>query len=415
MTSRGPLSWQQAVNLRRNRQLGVGNAQLVAVLPWPVAVPVTRLRERLAAIVGREEALQITELPGDGYGAVTYDEEIDLPISTERADSVAHVDTLISGMQEPRFTYDDHSPLWKVAVVEHPDRAGKPARTVCVALDHHLVDGRSTRLLRAELVGRASDRWATRRGGYRGWVTSQRERFPMEDPTGVPTPAREFWRRYFDGGAPNHAVIPPFCDPVTPLSGLEHIMRRDQTVPAAALKAAAGRHRCTAFLLFAASVAAAVSHYTTVDDLTLRYFAHGRTPHFLATLGWFADHVPLRIRGTGLDDPHRALRAAIASRSELLPHEATPWGYIMAVCSQTDAERPQIAINFGRIDAASPLSGPQDTTIASSRGYLDLSLAVPPSGNCILQCRFDPKRFSQDGVEAFVKVILERLRQLIQG
>jgi hypothetical protein len=236
----------------------------------------------------------------------------------------------------------------------------------------------------------------------------------------VPTPARDFWRRYFEGSAPSHANALPFCDPGSRLTGLERHVNRELPLAAEELRAAARRLGTTPFLLFAGCVAAAVAQESGEDDVTLRYVAHGRFPPFLRTIGWFADNSGLRVRDPALADPQRAVRAATASRMELIEFETTPWGYVMDVCPGSVMEQPQVVLNFFPLDEDGPVETPPDVTTGGAEPEpgrdlppdLGLNVEWPRTGTGLLQCRFDPERFATDGVEEFVRLIFRNLTAL---
>jgi hypothetical protein len=401
------------MNLRRNTALGIGTRNAGVTFPLPPDEPMARLRERLAGMVERQDVLRITDLPPGGDGPLTYADAIDLPLITARADSADQVRALLAELRTRQFAH--HSgPLWMVVVIDYPDGSGVARRTACAVLDHHVADCISSLLLQDGVCGRGAHPPVTRRGTYQEWVRWQLEQYPMDNPAELATPARDFWRRYFDGGAPNRATALPFCVPDAPLSGLEHVMYRDLPTPTAALHRAAGVLACSPLMLVLASMAAAVGELTSEDDLTMRYLAHGRTPRVVDTLGWFSDYVPLRIRTSSLADPRQALRAAVTAWLALVEHEVTPWGYILGVCGATDAERPQIVVNvLPRIDAAQLLPSPTDTTVPGSRGYLELTVGLAGTGIGRLECRFDPERFAKQGVELLVGLAFERLGWLV--
>jgi hypothetical protein len=431
LTSRGPLSWQQTLNLRRNRRLGVRTVNVGAVFPMPPGESIPGLHKRLADITAREDVLRITGFDvDDTEQGTTYADKIDLPFSTVSGDSADEALALVADRLNHEFAYDA-GPLWNLTVISHPDRVGRPTRTVCVAMDHHIADHHSMALLRDEIAGVDDEMLSPFRGAYREWVTWQRGQFPMGRAAAVPSPAHDFWLRYFDGGAPNHATILPFCRPNAPVGGVEHITSRDLPATGDALRAAGAQLGATAFLIIVASIASAVGLCAAETDTTLRYVTHGRTHQNVGTLGWFCDNMPLRVRSTSLADPHHALDAAVASRLELMEFETTPWGYIMEVCSQTDTERPQVVLNVFEIDdqalPALPrkprpeVQGDGATPAASNGGRgdlppdLNLMVLLPRESLCRLECRFDPSRFTPDGVEGFMDVVCDHLRRLVEA
>jgi Condensation domain/Sulfotransferase domain len=411
--ARGPLSWQVATNLRRNASLGIASTPVEATFTVPEELTNDRLRERLAEMARREDILRITELPEDGYGTIAYSDEIDLPFETRTVDSPEDLEAELTELREGSFPLRG-GPLWRLVVVEHPDHAGRSTRTACAVFDHMITDGRSLHLFEEEVTRTGQGGVSTRRRGrYRDFVLWQLERFPLEDATEVDTPARTFWRRYLDGSAPTHATILPFCDPNAPLCGREYVMRRPVPISTEALQATARRLRTTPLLVLLAGVVSAIGSFTAVEDLTLRYMAHGRVPQFLQTLGWFSGNMPLRIRGANLGDPLGALRATMASRSEILDFEETPWGYIMEVCGATDSETPQVTVNFSPYPSDERWSSkPAEETIEGRRGFLNLAFASTTGGDTYVISRFDPDRFARDGVQSFVGVVLAHLREL---
>jgi Condensation domain len=411
MISQGPMSWQQAVNLRRDALLGIqtGNSGLLMTLPPDE--PISAVYDRLVALVRDEDALRIVKLPLGGNGLVDYEDEIELPVFTERAEAAEQVTRRSAELRQARFA-SSGGPLWKLVIFEHPDEAGRPARTGCVILDHHIADGRSTVVFGDRIAGRADA--AISRASYRDWVDWQLENFPMQDTAQTPRPARDFWRQYFAGSAPNRPTVLPGCDPTSTLCGLEHIMTRDLPTSTQELRGAAGTLRTTPFLLFAASVISTISSLTQEDDIAYRYVTHGRIPRFLDTIGWFSDNMPIRARGESLADPMAALSAVTSGRQEMLEFEMTPFGYILAACEEKETETPQVVINFIMYDNDRILySGPDDETIHGSRGTLNLTVGVPSRGTGWVECRFDPKRFTRDGVEDFLQITFEHLRRVV--
>jgi hypothetical protein len=411
-TEAGPLSWQQAFSLRREARLSVhsGNVATAFVVEDAESLP-----GRLAALVEREDALRIVGLPADGRGSAVYAETVRPPLEKVRVGALEELDAAVSEAERTLFARDE-GPLWKMLVFEHPDEAGRRARTGLAVFDHQIADVRSSDLFRRELTRGPTGRPP---GRYRAWVAWQLEQFPLEDAASVPTPAREFWRRYLDGTSPNRAPRLPFCDPDSRLTGLERQLHRELPFPAEGLRAAAARLRATPFVVFAGSVAAAIAQLTGEQDVTLRYASHGRFSPFLRTLGWLHTGIALRVRDPDLADPVRAVRAAMVSRLELIEFEMTPWGYVLEICGATGSEQPQVVVNFvPRGDPALLRKRHDDATEGGAEPDrelvpdLNLIVDVPRAGAVGLLSRFDPARFAAGGVEDFLQLVFRNAAQL---
>ncbi|EHR52419.1 non-ribosomal peptide synthase [Saccharomonospora marina XMU15] len=409
--TRGPLSWQQRSRLQRDHERHERIVNPKAVVALPSDLSFAQLRERLAAIVSREESLRVTEF-SYARDSVTYSADVELPLRQSEVDSAEELDELVSAAVERPFPRSG-GPLWSVSVVTHPDRNGAPVRSLCVVFDHLVTDGRSRQLFLDELIDRRAGS-PRERGKYRNWVDWQLHRYPR-DAAGAPAAARDFWRAYLDGTAPDRPAGLPFCaEPHGELSGVVNEIHLELPITIADLGTAAKGLKSSPFVIFLAAVSCTIGTVSAVRDVTLRVNTPARLGGYLDTLGYFAETVPVRVRSPRLDEPDAAVRATMTAWLQVLEHQTTPWDYVLAVASPTGRastlSRPaQVLVNF----IPWPMLGGQSAPPPFRRfraevGTFQLIMTVSDRGRCHLHCQFDPHRFTEHGVRDFL-VLLEQL------
>jgi hypothetical protein len=419
---RGESTWQQsyiADLLRRDGEDVDSLGCRVTAFRLPDEVAYEDVRRRLADLMAREQVLQITRLEDRPGGHVLFTPGVEVPLQRVKVDAPAGVDAVIEEMSDEEIPRrDTGSPLWKATVVEHPDEAGRPARSLCAAFDFHISDGASLRLFReAVLTGDCRDR-GPQHGEYRQWAEWQRREYPMDriDPS---APAGQFWRRYLDGTDPDHPTVFPFsAPPHTPLSGNMHWIRRELPVTVPALRNAAGTRRSSPFLLLLAGFVATVGGVAGVDDTVVRVNTNGRPSGYLRTLGAFADILPFRARHHALGDPQHALRAVTDGWKGVPEHCTTPWEYIVRLCGDpAPATRvpghPKMMFNFmpWPVDRRHfrPGSGQHEGRLGTFQFMLNVA---DDDGGVLLTCQFDPERLAAPGVVAFLDTLGQNLTRL---
>jgi hypothetical protein len=409
MGERGDLSWQQYGSLYRDARGCDRIPNAGALFALSDEVTLAQVRERLADLTRREDALRITEISD----SVCYADEVEPPVHAVQVGSVEELGTLTSQMINQRFVRQG-GPLWRLAVIDHPDGAGRAVRSVCTVSDHLISDARSQFVIRQAVRGESS----AEAGRLRDWVARQRERFPME-PREASTRARDFWLRYLDGTSPDRATLFPFRSEGPP-SGFVEVIQYELPTSITVLTAASRTLRTTPFSLILAAMAAAISAVTDENDITLQVKTTGRPPGYLDTLGCFADEVPIRIRDGSLAVPQKALRATTMAWAETLTFQTTPWDYILAACAPPETppvvQRPgQVRVNFIPWTTERRWCFQTETgRVPAIRQAFHLSVVVGVDGRCHLRCDFDPERYTAGGVDDFLQVMLDGVRALIR-
>lgn len=413
---RSALSWQQAAGLRDDLAGSEREPNLMALFALPDDVTAEQLRGRLADLVGREDSLRVTELCATG-GELTYAPDIELPMRLERA-GAQEMQAIGDQMQHHSFARHG-GPWWDMALIEHPDELGKPARSVYACFDHLISDGRSLLAFRDELTN-AGHAVRRQRGSFLDWVSWQLRQYPMDAP-GSKTAASEFWRGYLDGTHPKRGTALPFyLGQARPASDVVRTIYGEVPTSLALLRSAAGRLNSSPFLLVLASVAAAISLVADVNDVTLRVNTSGRPPAFLDTIGLFSDSLPIRIARESLSDPRVAVSAATAAWLQALRFQTTPWDYIVAVCAPEQSQPaarlpPQVLVNFVPWPVHSRWYS-QRAPREERGGWLEtfqLILLTGADGTCHLNCIFDPELFAAADVPGFLAVLADVLARVI--
>lgn len=419
--TRGVLSWQHVRRLRRDLEHGAIVSNSAVLFALPRGLKTEHLRDRLSELVSREDALRITEFSyADDDGYVTYSPVLDLPVYETRADTASELDAITSRMLNRPFGH--RGPLWEMAVIEHPDESGRPARSACAVFEQLISDGRSLHLFRSELTGENVGAVGQQHGRFRDWAAWQRRQFPMEE-TGTKTAAGEFWLRYLGGTPPDRGTMFPFfSSPAGRLGGYVQVIHDELPVSMGTLRSAAGRLKSSPFLLFLASVASAIGVVAGLDDVTLKVNTSGRPSRFLDTMGSFADNAPIRIQSRSLSDPHHALTAAKSAWLETIEFQAAPWDYIRAVsalpCSGSAAVNPpQVMVNFMPWNVHRRWHSQRESRQYPGASLDTFELIMMPGGDgkCHLDCQFDPERLAPAGVNDFLKVLASILTRLTQS
>lgn len=419
--TRGVLSWQQVRRLRRDLAHGALVSNSAVLFALPRGLKTEHLRDRLAELVSQEDALRITEFSyADNDGYATYSPVLELPVYETTADTASELDAITARMLNRPFGH--RGPLWEMAVIEHPDESGRPARSACAVFEQLICDGRSLHLFRSELTGENVGAVGQQHGRFRDWAAWQRRQFPMAD-TGAKTAAGQFWLRYLDGTPPDRGTMFPFFSPPAgPLGGYVQVIHDELPVSMSTLRSCAGRLRSSPFLLFLASVASAIGLVAGLDDVTLKVNTSGRPPRFLDTIGCFADNAPIRIRSGSLSDPQHALTAATSAWLETIEFQSAPWDYIRAVCGPSYSEPaaanpPQLVINFMPWTVHRRWHSKRESRQYPGASLDTFELIMMPGGDgtCYLDCQFDPERLAPAGVDDFLKVLASVLTRLTQS
>lgn len=412
-TQQGPLTWQQEAGLQREHRYG-RYLPLVNVFKIPSHITDQDFRLRLDRIIAREDALHIVDarLPGEG-GQVSYLPVIKRPLRYERCGSLADISDAVASAKGSLFPRADR-PLWEVTVLRCREPDGQLTRYACCSFDHLISDGYSQQLFEAELTGAAA---RVGQGSYRGWVAWQSSTFPRTG-SGAPGPAREFWLRHLDGIMPDRPTPLPFAaDPQGPGSGLVTTLVLDLPISVESLRDAAQVLRATPFLLVCASVISWIARSTGVCDLSMRVACHGRTAVCLSSLGWFADALPVRVTGSGLDQPGRALTATRHILADVLngPH-AAPWEYIRRICTPNGAELAatdgtrQLMLNFSPYHTKRLFTqDASERTVPGDTDALHLSVLPNADGCYQLQAVVGHDEFSPSGMRLFLRDLAEQL------
>jgi Condensation domain len=382
----------------------------------PTGLTSARVRERLRAVVQREEALRVTDLSYSRDRVSWTEKDVEYSVETLVADSCDEAEGIAADMERRLFKRAG-GPLWSIALVGHPDAHGRPARSVCGAVDHLITDGQSLEVLRDELLDRRGAMPTTPRVGMSEWVSWQRSEYPLD--VTRPTAEREFWLRYLDGTTPESAPRLPFCpDAATSVSGITETVRRILPVTSTCLRLGASRARTTPFVLVLASLVAGVSLVGGDRDVVIRVSRLGRPGKYLCVQGLFADETPVRVVGHSLSDPVEALAAARASWLDVFPHLLAPQYYVIGVHADglpsTTRRPPQVALNFypWLIDSPSSVEAPPRRSSGSVTA-LQLTFMTAADGRCLIESDYDPERFSALGVADFLSVVEGNLSRLV--
>ncbi|MCB5178240.1 condensation domain-containing protein [Streptomyces antimicrobicus] len=414
----GPLSWQQEGRLRRAVLRG-GERPLNLVTALPLGEDLTdeEIRRRLELITARQDAMRIVELSLD-EGRLFYADEIELPLASADLASPDELNAFVR--QNERTPFDGSgAPLWNATLVTLPDGSDGPARYLVVGMDHLITDGLSqqavTDLLLAPMPGAEVPS-----GSHHDWVRWQRETFP--DPAEGIGPSHEFWAARLKDTTPDQALKVPFCiAPEGEPSGRVWSLRRPAPVPASRLKRAAAKLRTTPFVLVLGAVASTAVAMGAEPDVTFRVNMTGRPMAHLDTLGCFSDNMPVRLSGPDLSAPLTAVRHARETWMSLVPHQTTPWDYLLQAFGgpgdDTLTRRPaQWLVNYMPWEQPSHGLPPVETSgeYESFMGTFQVVAMMYDDDTCRLECEFDPTRFDVAASEEFLTRLCATLADLCE-
>jgi acyl carrier protein len=419
--SRASLSWQQEVRLRRhdNRTAAVYNQATLFSLPNSLST--NDVLERFRAITAQHDVLRVIEISLADGGYAVYSEVVEPPVSFASTGSEDEMAELIEQFSSCPFDLPENL-LWRAAVIDHPDSAGRPAISVLALFNHLISDARSLTIFERYVTGMEASALPQPGPQYREWVEWQRRHFPLADSpsSNDGSPMHNFWRRHLGGTRADRPVELPFCRHSTdPLSGTNQLIVMDLQTSAEQLRVAAGRSRSSPFLLTIASVIASVAEAGSTTDVTIKVVSSGRLPMYRHTLGFFADFVPLRVRHPALYRAGNALTASAAAWLDTLDFQAAPWEYILTRCAPTGtpAHVPSAQVQFNFVPHDNSKLWERVTTGSSTQPGLAAGLHVivfPGSpGKYRLACRFDPVRFASDDVRNFLGRIVAKLSDLV--
>ncbi|MFD4791580.1 condensation domain-containing protein [Streptomyces sp. NPDC058459] len=410
------LTWQQAWAAelqRRDRESVDQLCNRYIEFDLPDGYGDEELRQQLVHLAAREEALQVTYLEDRPDGRILFTPGLELPFEQVVVDSPEAYRETTRHLNRP-LVRASGAPLWRAALVRHPDENGAVVRTLCAAFDFYLSDARSLHNFRAHVLSRDCATRGPRNGGYRDWVAWQRRTFP-ENPKPSDSAISSFWSRYLDGTEPDRPALFPFAgDPSSPLTGTVHSIRVELPVTAPVLRRASGSRRSSPFLLMLAALSASIAQESGADDTVLRVNVAGRPPQYQQTLGSFGDLLPVRVRHRSLADPEHALQAATTSWMDAIAYQTTPWEYTVQLCgapgSTAPARTPQILFNFMKW-GSSPVFDTGTDQFEGELGTFQFQV-VTQGDRVYLACEFDPQRFAPTGVEAMLDHLCASLLKL---
>ncbi|MEU6145660.1 condensation domain-containing protein [Streptomyces sp. NPDC047081] len=411
----GPLSWQQEGRLRRDFLRGGERAlNLVMALPLNEELTDEEVRRRLDRITARQDAMRIVDLSLD-EGRLRYADEIELPLRSVDLASRNELNAFVH--QSERTAFDcSNGPLWNAALVTCADGSAGLARYLVAGMDHLISDGMSQQAFTDLML--APTPVDVPAGSHYDWVRWQREAFPHPS-EGIGL-SHDFWAGRLTNTTPDQALQVPFCiAPDGELSGRVWSLRRPAPVPASRLKRTAARIRTTPFVLILGAVASTAVAMGAEPDVTLRVNMTGRPMAHLDTLGCFSDNMPVRLSGPDLNDPRTAVRHARETWMRLVPHQTTPWDYLLEAFGgpgdDTLTRRPaQWLVNYMPWEQPSHGLPPETTSseYKSSMGTFQVVAMMYDDDTCRLECEFDPTRFDVAGGEEFMSRLCSTLVDL---
>lgn len=393
---------------------------MCSVFDIPDFVSDGEIRRRLFDFARREEALWITGATLDEGGWVSYAPEMIPPVQSFRCDSRAEVMKISEESAGTPFERDGRSLFWRFLIFEYPQESGKIARSACAVLDHLVCDGRSMHLLKQQFTGEIYPAVDRHRGSYREWAAWSREKYRHKH-GGPSSPVREFWLRLLDGAEADTASGIPFgISPAKPFAGQCTRIYASAAVSLAQLDQAARRLRATSFLLIVACAVAAIAEAGTIDDLVFRVLSSGRPVPNMNTHGWFADSLPLRLRGPALHDMESVLRMVVPLWAQMVRHQDTPWEYIRTACSPSRVPASaeygahQLFVNVTPFESEpAGESVPALTVFPAYIESLHLMATPATNGRCELWCLFNADHFIVAEAQRFLGRVAEHLAAVV--
>lgn len=414
----GPLSWQQEGRLQRDLQRGERFANIVRAWPIPTHLSDDVLLERLSQLARREDSLRVDRVSLADGGSVSYRQAVTLPLRRAVVGSRQELADLCTARTLDYFARDGEL-LWDACLLtcdQARDDAG-PQRFLCTSFDHIIWDGRSQAVLGEALF--AEDPTLAESGSCREFIRWQREAFA--DPLRPGEGSAQFWRRHLAGTAPDRPVELPFRigDEVPPTGSAVSITRRSP-VGVQQLRSAAAAARATPFVVFLAAVAHAIYRAGGGTDVTFRVNTAGRPPAYLNTLGYFAENLPVRVVGPGLEDPRGAVTTARERWFETIPHQDVPWDFLLCAAAEdrqiVTRQSGQALVNFipwARSGEEPPAEGLG--TVSAPVSTFQTAGTMWEDGSCWVECVFDPARFELAGAIEFAQLICDSLARVVQG
>lgn len=395
---------------------------IVTAIPLSASLDDQTVRRRLESLVAREDVLRTVDLSlseGARYSDATAPALPSFSVENRR-DLVRHV-------RARAFDYFERDGLlWDAAIVHLPSGSPRSGRHLVTTFDHLITDGYSEALFLKQLTAPSSSQLEVR--PYREWVRWQRRAFP--DPTIGRADSHDFWAKTLAGTAPDRPASLSFCvDPNGKLSGMVCSLRRVVEVPISGLARAAARVRTTPFVLFLGLVAHTATLFASESDLTLRVNTAGRSTTYLDTLGFFSDNLPVRITGQALADPLESVLAARSAWFSVLPHQVTPFDYLLRAFGRSpDPQDPnsllttrpaQLLINFLPWERpAYTRPNDEESEYASEMGTFQAIGSLYDDGVFQIQCEFDPARFDRTGAVAYLDALAANIelacKQLVE-
>lgn len=394
--------------MRRAVERGERVSNVVQTIPLPSGHNAATLRARLSRAAAREDSLRITSMSLEG--GTTYNDTVEVDLRVEHVASKADLGVLeeseaVADLQE------GHGPMWRATIATCGASDG-PERFLVTSFDHLVTDGYSQARLMEEILD--GEKVVGSDGSFRDWVTWQRAEYP--DPRSEGSRPHPFWTGYLGSTPPDRPAGFSFAaDDDTILTGEVHMLRRPLPVSVQDLTRAAAKGRMTPFALFLGIVSHVATRFTAEPDITFRVNTVGRAPRFLDTHGYFSDNLPVRVAGDDLGDPLSAVAKARASWMSVVPHQLTPWDYLLAAFSgpeQGIMGRPgQALLNFESWLQPAFSRGPEgDFSYFTPMRTFQTAASMYDDDTCVLECSFDPGRFTRSGIDDYITLVQETTR-----
>jgi hypothetical protein len=408
------LSWQQEARLKNESKYG-HYLPIAHIFRIPDELLDEDLLLGLREVLKQQEALQITQMTLANGGSATYTRSYPLPIRYQSCKSLDELKGAINKELAIPFKRNGQ-PLWHVTIFQTYE-----VRYACCKFDHLISDGQSMQLFQQYFLSTDPSSAQPLNSPYRQWVAWQHTHFPKGPHP--PTPEGEFWLRHLDGTSADRPTPLPFA-----IKGNQRnrhlltIIEMDFPVVNTAVQDIARAYHVTPFQIIASHIIANTAALSAVQDLTVRIINHGRPTRYLDTLGFFADSMPVRVRGARLSDSDKALTVLNAELSQISVHGyMAPWEYIREVSSLRSSgdvpnmNRQQLVINY-LPPAEERFLDEQPREITVQRDIDGLHLAVTGNGDTTrIQAAFNPDDFAREGVRSFILSVGMRLTKALRS
>ncbi|GGS78139.1 hypothetical protein GCM10010156_41190 [Planobispora rosea] len=369
-----PLSYAQARVWLMDRLAGdLPLFNLVIAGRLPMEVDLDELRRRLAAVVGRHDAMRmsVVEAGGEPFLNVADSVPVDIPlvdltgVDPEQAEQTAFRHAYETGARPYRL---DRAPLWRVELV----RLGPADHVLVIAAHHIAVDGTSLTLILRELAGLDAPDLPV---GYADFAVWQRARAAEGRDAGL-----DYWKDRLAGLDPLElpADRPRPARPTYRGDSLQVVLDPGLVRDLGEIGRAAG---ATPYMTVLAAFCVLLHRYTGVTDVSLGAFVSGRTePELHHLIGMFSNMIVVRADlsgepgfGTVVDRVKHALLGAMS-------HQDVPFERLAAELGRNRPDRSapplvRVAYNMPAEAGALPPIGrslPLDFTHRGSP--LDLTL-----------------------------------------